>query len=64
MEALDWSVDKSVKIGMVQAIEQADRLTDEFEQSMNHANDADRVLNELLYFFVRPLLVSSIFKCS
>jgi hypothetical protein len=31
---------------------------------MNHANDADRVLNELLYFFVRPLLVSSIFKCS
>jgi uncharacterized protein len=34
MEALDWSVDKSVKIGMVQAIEQAERLTDEFEPLM------------------------------
>jgi len=34
MEALDWSVDKSVKIGMVQTIEQADRLTDEFEPLM------------------------------
>ncbi|WP_428356606.1 YceD family protein [Methyloprofundus sp.] len=34
LQALDWSVDKPVKIGMVQTIEQADRLTGEFEPMM------------------------------
>ena len=31
LQALSWSVDKRVKIGMVQTIEQADRLAEEFE---------------------------------
>ncbi|RLA25677.1 MAG: metal-binding protein [Gammaproteobacteria bacterium] len=34
LKALSWSVDKPVKIGMVQTIEQADRLADEFEPLM------------------------------
>ncbi|OQK15696.1 hypothetical protein AU255_15900 [Methyloprofundus sedimenti] len=34
MEALDWLVDKPVKIGMVQTIEQADRLVDGLEPLM------------------------------
>ena len=34
MQALAWVVDKPVKIGMVQTIEQADRLTEEFEPMM------------------------------
>lgn len=34
LETLDWNVDKIVKIGMVQTIEQADRLQDGFEPLM------------------------------
>ena len=34
LEALDWNVNKLVKIGMVQTIEQADRLQDGFEPLM------------------------------
>ena len=34
LDALDWTVDKPVKIGMVQTIEQADRLQDGFEPLM------------------------------
>lgn len=34
LQALPWNVDKPVKIGMVQTIEQADRLTDGFEPLM------------------------------
>ena len=34
MQAIAWVVNKPVKIGMVQTIEQADRLTEEFEPLM------------------------------
>ncbi len=34
LQALDWSVDRPVKIGMVQTIEQADCLAEEFEPMM------------------------------
>ncbi|TXK97304.1 metal-binding protein [Methylococcaceae bacterium CS5] len=34
MEALSWSVDKAVSIGMVQTIEQADRLAGDLEPMM------------------------------
>jgi len=34
LQALEWTVNKSVKIGMVQTIEQADRLQEGFEPMM------------------------------
>ncbi len=38
MQPLDWFVDKTVKIGMVQSIEQADRLEEGFEPMMVEDN--------------------------
>ncbi len=46
MEALEWPVAKSVKIGMVQTIEQADRLVDGFEPLM--VTDEKMSLPELI----------------